>query len=69
MTADKKIKAAMRAHERDVMAHIRREGVYTPFLPGRVWRNAIDRLEDAGKLRWEKKLGGYVAVKKRKETA
>lgn len=62
----------MRRHERWVMAQVKREGfIRHPITPSPSISKAIERLEDAGKLRWHNDVkgqpfGAYVATQKGK---
>ena len=61
MNAYSKIRKAMLANERKVLAFVRRTGVYDPLLPSsRAWRNALDRLEAKGRIKYSRRRGGYV---------
>lgn len=66
-TAYQRIRAAMRANERGLLARIRRERVFSPVIMSNQWRNALNRLVTKGRVRYHRPrmgLGGYVALSK-----
>ena|GEM_PF-4433386 len=60
MNAAAKIRAAMRANEREILKAARRRPVGELWQPAsRAWWNALKRLESRGLLRYESKLSAY----------
>lgn len=61
MSAAKRIKAAMRANERSLLAHIKRQqregSPVWGFHLGRAWSNALSRLQDKGLVRHDGRSG------------
>lgn len=67
MKANLRIKKAMRDNERDVLAHVRKYGRIALIGAMSIsWHHAIDRLLASKRMRYSRKAGGYVAVKRRK---
>ena len=58
LNAYERIQQAMKDNEKSLLAHIqacnKNEHGYVPFLPGRAWSGALDRLKDKGKVKYRK---------------
>lgn len=68
-TAYQKIRAGMIRCEREVFSHIRLNSPVPLFGFGAGWgrwRNARERLEAKGRIRYSKRLGGWVTQTNRK---
>ena len=63
MNAYERIQQGKKEYEQFVLGQIRKYGVYRHFdcgVPTRKSFNAVDRLEQKGKVKYSKKLGGWV---------
>lgn len=63
MNAYKRIRKAMRENEVELLAHIRENRIDTCSMLGRAWMGALDRLTDAGMVRYSKASFCYRARK------
>jgi hypothetical protein len=70
VNAAAKIRAAMRANEREILKSARRRPVGELWQPAsRAWWNALKRLEARGLLRYDSRAGAYLYVSPRERRA
>ena len=62
MKANTRIKKAQRQNERDVLAHIRQRGHVHQIGRSLPWLNAIRRLQETGRIRYDRRRLGWVLV-------
>jgi len=62
------VRERMIALDREVLEYaqgvVQEEGAWYPMVLGHSWRNAVERLEEKGLLRYSSKKMGYVLTQK-----